>query len=113
MKPVIRYLEDGEKGKSRSLWEEAFPEDSREFDDYYFKEKTRDNRILVKEEDGRILSMIHLNPYLVKIKDQICPLDYIVGVATRKDRRHEGHMKSLLEQMMKDMYGSHRGSDLG
>ena len=45
MKPVIRYLEDGEKGKSRSLWEEAFPEDSREFDDYYFKEKTRDNRI--------------------------------------------------------------------
>ena len=105
MKPVIRYLEDGEKGKSRSLWEEAFPEDSREFDDYYFKEKTRDNRILVKEEDGRILSMIHLNPYLVKIKDQICPLDYIVGVATRKDRRHEGHMKSLLEQMMKDMYG--------
>ena len=39
MKPVIRYLEDGEKGKSRSLWEEAFPEDSREFDDYYFKGK--------------------------------------------------------------------------
>ena len=30
---MIRYLTDGEKAESRDLWEEAFPEDSRSFDD--------------------------------------------------------------------------------
>ena len=71
MGTVVRYLEDEEKIKSRTLWEEAFPEDSREFADYYFREKIKDNKILVKEEDGSIISMLHRNPYLVKIKDHI------------------------------------------
>ena len=31
----MRYLKEEERWKSRDLWEEAFPEDSREFDDYY------------------------------------------------------------------------------
>ena len=78
---MIRYLTDGEKAESRDLWEEAFPEDSRSFDDYYFGEKLGDNRILVLEEEhaagsgedgngkpgsSRIVSMIHLNPYVVR-----------------------------------------------
>ena len=49
---MIRYLNGDEKGASRDLWEEAFPEDSRSFDDYYFLEKMKDNRILVLEEGG-------------------------------------------------------------
>ena len=102
METKIGYLD--ERGKSRRLWEMAFPEDSKEFADYYFRDKIRDNRILVKEEDGDILSMLHLNPYRMKVRDRAYSLDYIVGVATRKDRRHEGHMKSLLEKMMEDMY---------
>lgn len=32
---MIRYLKETEKYKSRELWEEAFPEDSKSFDDYY------------------------------------------------------------------------------
>ena len=47
---MIRYLDGNEKAGSRDLWEEAFPEDSRSFDDYYFVEKLKDNRILVLEE---------------------------------------------------------------
>ena len=101
--PEIRYLDAGEKGRSRELWEEAFPEDSKSFDDYYFEEKLKDNRILVLEEAGRIDAMIHLNPYLVQVKDRRWRVDYLVGVATRKDRRHRGYMRRLLMQMMADM----------
>ena len=36
---MIRYLETEEKGRCLDLWREAFPEDSTEFCDYYFKEK--------------------------------------------------------------------------
>ena len=42
---MIRYLTEEERGLSRDLWEEAFPEDSQSFDDYYFSEKIKENRI--------------------------------------------------------------------
>ena len=50
---MIRYLETEEKGRCLDLWREAFPEDSTEFCDYYFKEKMKDNRVLVREEKRR------------------------------------------------------------
>lgn len=100
---MIRYLEEQEKGKSRELWAEAFPEDSEAFDDYYFAEKLKDNRILVRQEDERLVSMIQLNPYLVQAAGQRWKVDYLVGVATRKDCRHRGYMRSLLLRMMADM----------
>lgn len=66
----VRYLDSSEKKRCRSLWEEAFPEDSASFVDYYMEEKTKDNRILVLEENGRILSMLHRNPYEVYAGDK-------------------------------------------
>lgn len=101
---MIRYLEQQEKFRSRELWQEAFPEDSESFADYYYEHKVKDNRILVKEEDGRIVSMLHLNPYMVQVKKQIYKLDYIVGVATAADCRKQGHMRDLLYAMLGDLY---------
>ena len=68
---MIRYLETEEKGRCLELWREAFPEDSTEFCDYYFKEKMKDNKVLVREENGdRINSfIIHLPFVILKIWD--------------------------------------------
>ena len=99
----MRYLKQEEKKQCRKLWEEAFPEDSRAFDDYYFAEKIKDNRILAEEEDGEIISMVQLNPCRVRVRDRVYELSYIVGVATRADRRHRGHMRRLLLAMLADM----------
>lgn len=101
---MIRYLETGEKDVCRDLWEEAFPEDSREFGDYYFAEKMKDNRVLVREEEGRIVSMLHQNPYKVNVRGRVWRIDYIVGVATAEDKRHRGYMRQLLSRMMKEMW---------
>lgn len=102
---MIRYLAEGEKENCRWLWQEAFPEDSEGFLEYYYRWKTADNRILVKEnEKGRILSMAHLNPYQVTVKGKLWTLDYIVGVATAQDSRHQGHMRDILGKMFLDMY---------
>ena len=48
---MIRYLEQEEKGRTREIWEEAFPDDSKSFVDYYYKEKMKDNRVLVFERE--------------------------------------------------------------
>lgn len=98
----IRYLEQEEKGRSRGLWEQCFAEDSARFLDYYYEEKCRDNRILVLEDQGRICSMLQRNPYQIVCGDRAYELDYIVGVATDPERRHQGCMRRLLMQMFKD-----------
>lgn len=101
---MVRYLKTREKDACRNLWEEAFPEDSREFGDYYFTEKMKDNRVLALEEEGRIVSMLHQNPYRLRVREQVWRSDYIVGVATAKGRRHRGYMRQLLNRMMKEMW---------
>lgn len=99
----MRYLDQKEKERTRDLWEEAFPEDSASFDDYYYREKLKDNRILAREENGQIVSMAHLNPYRIRVRDREYMLHYIVGVATREDSRHRGHMRAILGKMLRDM----------
>lgn len=122
---MIVYLTGDEKQCCRKLWEEAFPEDSREFGDYYFREKLKDNRILALVEEaeeqqlgiqeikarrtgdtklsGNVQAMLHRNPYRLMVRGQQWQADYLVGVATRKERRHRGYMRQLLLQMMDDM----------
>lgn len=100
---MLKYLAAKEKILSRDLWEEAFPEDSKSFDDYYYREKTRDNRILAAVEDGQVQAMVQMNPYLLQAGGRRWRVDYLVGVATRKEKRHQGYMRRLLERMMADM----------
>ena len=100
---MIRYLDNQEKGRTKDLWREAFPEDSEDFLDYYDQEKMSINQVLVREEDGVIQSMLHQNPYRLQVRDTFWNVDYIVAVATRSDMRHRGYMRSLLIRMMTDM----------
>lgn len=100
---MIRYLEQEEKGRTRELWEEAFPEDSCSFVDYYYKEKMKDNQVLVFEREGQILSMLHRNPYRLFLRGEETICDYIVGVSTRTGERGKGRMRSLMLSMLRDM----------
>lgn len=101
---MIKYLDWEGKQRSRELWEEAFPEDSQSFDDYYYGEKLKDNRILAIVETGeQIHAMIQMNPYLVQVGNHRWKVDYLVGVATLREKRHQGYMRRLLEQMATDM----------
>lgn len=97
------YLDGDDKSETVRLWNESFPEDSESFVNYYYTEKTKDNRILVKMENGMILSMVQYNPYLIRIKEQECELDYLVGVATDANRRREGHFREVFLKMFSDM----------
>ena len=89
---MIRYLDNQEKGRTKDLWREAFPEDSEDFLDYYDQEKMSINQVLVREENGVIQSMLHRNPYRLQVRDTFWDADYIVAVATRTDMRHRGYM---------------------
>lgn len=100
--------------KLRSLWEEVFYEDSKEFTDYYFLEKARNNHAFAIYRDAEdftagYISMLHLSPNDMMIRvgkgfecREIC---YIVGVATKEMFRHRGYMNGLLKKAFLYMFG--------
>lgn len=101
---ILRRLEQDEHVRTRRLWEEVFPEDTKAFLDYYYYIKTRDNEIYVIEEEGDICSMLQLNPYTIRIEEKEFPSAYIIAVATRAEYRRQGYMGALLRASLKDMY---------
>lgn len=101
---VLRKLNPDEHGRTRRLWEEVFTEDTGAFLDYYYYIKTRDNQIYAVEEDGDIRSMLHLNPYTVRMEGKEFPSAYIVAVATEEAYRKRGYMGALLKKSLQDMY---------
>ena len=100
----IGFLSAEDKSETRRLWHSCFPEDSEEFIRYYYTEKTKDNRILVKKENGILISMTHLNPYPVRVKSGEWELDYLVAVSTEAGRRREGHLRTLFADLLKRQY---------
>lgn len=104
---MIRYLEQEEKIRTRVMYEENFPEDSRAFIDYYYANKTKDNQILVMEEE-KLQVMIHLNPYAWSICGEEAKVDYVVAVATDASVRRQGKMAEVMERALKDMAAAHQ-----
>ena len=101
---ILRRLKQEEHSLTRKLWEEVFPEDTKAFLDYYYFIKTKENRIYVIEEDGQIRSMLHLNPYRIRIETEEFPSEYIIAVSTQKEYRSRGYMGKLLRASLEDMY---------
>lgn len=99
----LRKLHPEEHVKTRKLWEEIFTEDTSEFLDYYYEVKIGDNEIYVIEDDDEIVSMIHLNPYEMRVGNQIYQTHYIVAVATKESYRKRGLMRQLLNHVLEVM----------
>ena len=100
--PTPQYLSAADKNASRPLYEKVFPEDTPRFVDYYYQYKTRDNEILAIREEGQIVSMLHLNPYVMIVNGYEIRSNYIVAVATHEEYRHRGYMRMLLERALRD-----------
>lgn len=96
----------------RPLWEEVFWEDSEAFTSYYFQEKAGNNYGLALVNHEGPVSMLYLSPYSLKLRTgdlfQAEVMDYIVGVATRKEYRKRGYMNVLLRKALYKMHEKKR-----
>ena len=99
----VRKLQPEEHIRTRHLWEEIFTEDTTEFLDYYYSVKIKNNEIYVVEDNGEIVSMLHLNPYEMRVGDKLFQTHYIVAVATKGNYRKQGLMRLLLNHVMQVM----------
>lgn len=102
---MLKYLNHNEKNDTRTIWENIFKEDTKQFLDYYYEHKNKDNKILCKYVDEKIVSMLHLNPYEIFINNKLYKSYYIVAVATMPQHRKKGYMAQLLNKSLNDLYG--------
>lgn len=101
---LIKFLNNFEKNKTRKIWEKIFLEDSKNFLDYYYSKKTKNNHILAKYLNSEIVSMLHLNPFKIYMNNEIFQTYYIVAVATLENHRKKGYMQNILNYSLNFMY---------
>lgn len=85
------------------LWQECFG-DSGSYTDFYFEWVVPYNRIYTLYKEGKLCSMLHLNPYTFEIWEVEVKADYIVGVATKAEERRKGYMGILINEALDTMY---------
>lgn len=100
----LRELKQEEHGSTRELWEEIFSDDTKEFLDYYYYIKAKNNRIFVIEDDGELRSMLQLNPYKIRVEKQSFDSAYIIAVSTKEKFRRQGYMGALLRNAFEIMF---------
>ncbi len=91
---ILRFLRKNEFVKTKELATECFG-NTDDLEEYYSKD-VFDNRIAVIEENGKIISMVHLKRMIADFKDVSVSLWYILYVATKKQYQKKGYMKKTL-----------------
>ncbi len=80
----------------KQLWQEVFTEDEEAFIDSFLIRHYRRSQMLRIEEDGRLVSMLHLIPF----ESELGRTTYIYAVATAPDHRGRGLATRLMQQAM-------------
>ena len=90
------------KLKTRKLYEACFDAGKRDFIDYYYDVIIKRNEVVaILDDDGNVLSMVHLNPYIYNIMGQETRVHYLVAVATDEHFRGRGFMRLVLSTAIK------------
>ncbi len=103
----LHFLNDRERQGTREFYESAFPEDSKEFVDFYYDWIVKQNDIFAAGQwEGnayKIQAMMHINRHNFLINGFHRSAPYLVAVATRPECRKQGKMRCMMEQALQDL----------
>lgn len=97
-------LMHGEYHKARALWREMFAEDTEKYLDYYDENISPCNEVYVTRSAGEAVSMLHLNPYPIRMGAAHAHAHFLVAGATREGFRLQGRMAAMLHQAFHVLY---------
>ena len=99
---IFRVVNEGRMQQVRDLWTYSFEKPGTAFYDYYFQEYCGKNNMVVGgfEEVNkweRLRTMVHINPYRLRLRGQELLVPYLVGVATAPEARGRHCLEELLD----------------
>lgn len=100
---IIRVGKAEDKNIIHQHWKEVF-----EFDDFgsvdaYFEHVYDPKNSYVLIVDDQIVSSLMVHPHDMVLHQKVIEVAFIVGVYTIEAYRHQGHMKALLNYVLKDL----------
>jgi predicted acetyltransferase len=94
----FRLLNEETLPQAAALWDYCFEKKETPFHQWYFSQYClKQNRILGGFEEGRLATMLHLNPYVIRLRGRDFRVPYIVGVATDPEARGNHVMGQLMD----------------
>ena len=94
----FRLMNEQTLPQAADLWDECFEKKDTPFHQWYFSEYClKQNRILGGFQDGKLATMLHLNPYVLQLRGKAWKVPYIVGVATDPVNRGSHVMGQLMD----------------
>lgn len=104
---IFRVVNEERMPQVKELWAQCFEQPGDPFFEYYFNNYCGQDNTVVGgfDEENHLLTMLHLNPYMLKIRGRDILTPFIVGVAT--DKLHRGqHLAGELLQTVFQMLRS-------
>lgn len=93
----------------KDLWAYCFEPADNPFFQYYFSKHYEPEHTLVGEENGKVLTTVHLRQYTLRVRGAELPVSYMVGVATHPIARRGGLGGQLLSAALTELRRRHQG----
>ena len=95
----LRYAKEGDD--IAGLWREVFPGDEGKT---YFSREFTTAEVLVYEDLGQIMSMLHWTMQTMRMWGEDIPCAYVMGIGTRPEHRGKGLAGDLIEQALFELH---------
>ena len=103
-----KIVTEAELPQVMELWDYCFEKKDDPFFQWYFREYCLSRNLVVggfSETDGRLVNMLHLNPYRILLRGREEAVPYIVGVATDPASRGHDLTGGLLQAAFRALRG--------
>lgn len=104
---MIRETCKDDKQDVYTLWKQAYPNQNRNYLNFYFKNIFDKGTCIVIEQDNRIVSSLQMNEHVLRLHGKHLKMGYLLGVSTLPDYRRRGHMKQLMECALDEASHNH------
>lgn len=104
---MLRDAGKQDKAEIYELWKQSYPNQNRNYLNFYFKNIFDKGRCIALEQDQRIISSLQLNEHILRLRDKQLKISYILGVSTLPDYRRRGHMRRLMESALDEAGHNH------
>lgn len=99
---IYRVVSKERMYQAEELWDYCFEKKTEPFFQYYFEQYCgKDNMVIggfdKVGEDERLRTMLHVNPYMLRLRGQEMLVPYLVGIATAPEARGQHLLRPLLE----------------
>ncbi len=95
---IYRVVDAADMQQVADLWEYCFEKRTEPFFAYYFEQYCgRENTVIGGFDGQRLRTMLHINPYVLRLRGIKQCVPYLVGIATAPEARGQHLLRPLLQ----------------